>query len=109
MGCSRIQKRYPRNPGLKTTLQGKFKTHIKRADCVVKTVPVEKPTPKGSHKVSGCHKKGASTLDSARTEEGQKLHCQLISDCVALFLKVMDRVTCLIYSGEKWKYRLYTQ
>lgn len=66
MGCSRIRKRYPRNPGLKTTLQGKFKTHIERADCVVKTVPVEKPTPNSSHKVSGYHRKGATTLDSAR-------------------------------------------
>lgn len=64
-GLQHDPKKYPRNPGLKTTLQEKFNTHVERTDCMVKTVPTEKPTPRRSHKVSGCHTKWATILDSA--------------------------------------------
>jgi hypothetical protein len=105
LGCSWIRKRYSRNPGLKTTLQGKFKTLIERTDCMVKTIPIEKPTLRHSHKVNGCHRKGATIFDLAgRTStwlKGQKLHCQHTSNHVAMFLKVMDWVTRLIYPGNE--------
>lgn len=57
MGCNRILKRYPRNLALKSTLQGKFKTHTERTDCTVRIAPIEKPAPH-SHKMSGHPPKG---------------------------------------------------